>query len=179
MVDQHLRQPDPRRPDFRQPAPRRSSTTGSAWRWPAIVGTLCFPWQILDNLFVFLGYYGAFLSAIGGIMVADYYLIRRRRLNVPDLYRLDGQYRYAGGFNPAGLVAWLVAGGCRSLVLAVCGADRLPGRPRPLHPPDAGVRAAAHPQAEIDSGFSDRFLATSRGESWSIVGGVRRQREDL
>ena len=76
-----------------------------------VVGTLCFPWAILDNLFVFLGYYGAFLSAIGGIMIADYYLIRRRRLNVPDLYRLDGQFRYAGGFNPAGLIAWLVAGG--------------------------------------------------------------------
>ena len=69
------------------------------------------PWAILDNLFAFLGYYGAFLSAIGGIMIADYYLIRRRRLNVPDLYRLDGQFRYAGGFNPAGLIAWLVAGG--------------------------------------------------------------------
>jgi NCS1 family nucleobase:cation symporter-1 len=40
-----------------------------------VVRTLCFPWQILDNLFVFLGNYGPFLSAIGGIMVADYYFI--------------------------------------------------------------------------------------------------------
>ncbi|WP_018001027.1 NCS1 family transporter [Paracoccus sp. N5] len=70
-----------------------------------VVGTLCFPWQILDNLFVFLGYYGAFLSAIGGIMVADYYVIRRRRLNVPALYDPEGQYRYHRGFNPAGLIA--------------------------------------------------------------------------
>ena len=75
------------------------------------MGTLCFPWQILDNLFVFLGYYGAFLSAIGGIMVADYYVIRRRRLNVPELFSLSGQYRYAGGFNMAGLLAWVLAGG--------------------------------------------------------------------
>lgn len=76
-----------------------------------IVGTLCFPWEILNNLFVFLGYYGAFLSAIGGIMVADYFILRKRRINVPDLYRMDGQFRYAGGFNPAGMNAWILAGG--------------------------------------------------------------------
>lgn len=75
-----------------------------------VVGTLCFPWQILDNLFVFLGYYGAFLSAIGGIMVADYYVIRQRRVNVPALFDPHGQYRYHRGFNPAGLIAWIVAG---------------------------------------------------------------------
>ena len=75
-----------------------------------IVGTLCFPWQILDNLFVFLGYYGAFLSAIGGIIIADYYVIRNRRVNVPALYDPEGQYRYHRGFNPAGMIAWLLAG---------------------------------------------------------------------
>ena len=37
-----------------------------------------------------------------------------------------------------------------------------------------------HPQAEIDSGFSDRFLATSRGESWAdIAGSQGASREDL
>ena len=62
------------------------------------------PWAILDNLFAFLFSYGSFLSAIGGIMVADYYLIRRRRLNVPQLYELQGQFHYWRGFNPAGLL---------------------------------------------------------------------------
>ncbi|MGM0982139.1 MAG: NCS1 family transporter [Pseudomonadota bacterium] len=76
----------------------------------AIVGTLFMPWKILDNLFSFLFSYGAFLSAIGGIMVADYYFIRKRRINVPDLYREDGQFYYFMGFNPAGLIAWGVAG---------------------------------------------------------------------
>ncbi len=75
-----------------------------------VVGTLCFPWEILNNLFTFLGYCGAFLLSIGGIMVADYYVLRGRRVNVPALYDPQGQYRYAGGFNPAGLVAWIVAG---------------------------------------------------------------------
>lgn len=76
----------------------------------AIVGTLFMPWAILENLFSFLFSYGAFLSAIGGIMVADYYFIRKRRLNVPDLYLEDGQFVYMKGFNPAGLIAWAVAG---------------------------------------------------------------------
>ncbi|MBB5224055.1 NCS1 family nucleobase:cation symporter-1 [Amaricoccus macauensis] len=145
-----------------------------------VVGTLCFPWAILDNLFAFLGYYGAFLSAIGGIMVADYYLVRRRRLNVPDLYRVNGQFRYAGGFNVAGLGAWLVAGGVAALQpqYAV-----LIGFPLGLVLYTALMRAfvlRAHPQAEITSGFSDAFLATSRGTSWSIAGaGTRHEREDL
>ncbi len=71
-----------------------------------IIGTLSMPWAILDNLFAFLFSYGSFLSAIGGIMVADYYLLRGRRLNVPELYRQDGQFFYWRGINPAGLLAW-------------------------------------------------------------------------
>lgn len=145
-----------------------------------VVGTVCFPWAILDNLFVFLGYYGAFLSAIGGIMIADYYLIRRRRLNVPDLYRVDGQFRYAGGFNWAGMIAWLVAGGLAAWwpQYAV-----LIGFPVGLVLYVVLMRSMVLPkyaQAEIDSGFSDRFLATSRGESWADVAGRHgARREDL
>lgn len=76
----------------------------------AVVGTLFMPWAILDNLFAFLFSYGAYLSAIGGIMVSDYYFIRKRRLNVPHLYHKGGQFHYIKGFNPAGIIAWLVAG---------------------------------------------------------------------
>lgn len=76
----------------------------------AVVGTLFMPWKILDNLFTFLFSYGAFLSAIGGIMVADYYFIRKRRINIPDLYREHGQFHYVRGFNPAGIIAWVLAG---------------------------------------------------------------------
>ncbi|WP_260466427.1 NCS1 family transporter [Pseudomonas luteola] len=83
-----------------------------------VIGTLSMPWAILDNLFAFLFSYGSFLSAIGGIMVADYYLIRRRRLNVPQLYELQGQFHYWRGFNPAGLLAWAAAS-----VLAYCSGD--------------------------------------------------------
>lgn len=145
-----------------------------------VVGTVCFPWAILDNLFVFLGYYGAFLSAIAGIMIADYYLIRRRRLNVPDLYRMNGQFRYAGGFNWAGLIAWLVAG---SLAAWWSHYAVLIGFPVGLILYVLLMRAVVlprHAQAEIESGFSDRFLATSCGKSWAdIAGRHQQQREDL
>lgn len=76
-----------------------------------VVGTLSMPWAILDNLFAFLFSYGSFLSAIGGIMIADYFILRNRRLNVPELYSTQGQFRYYKGVNPAGLIAWLAAGG--------------------------------------------------------------------
>lgn len=141
-----------------------------------IIGTLCFPWEILDNLFVFLGYYGAFLSAIGGIMIADYYLIRRRRVNVPDLYSMTGQFRYSAGINWAGMIAWLVAGG-----IAAWYADYafIIGFPLGLvlyYVLMKTMVLPGNPQAEIESGFSDRFLATSVGKSWAYVGHRRFER---
>jgi NCS1 family nucleobase:cation symporter-1 len=48
------------------------------------------------------------LGAVGGIMIADYYLLRRRRLNVDDLYRRGGEYEYKAGFNPVAIVALVV-----------------------------------------------------------------------
>ena len=138
-----------------------------------VVGTLCFPWQILDNLFVFLGYYGAFLSAIGGIMVADYYVIRRRRLNVPALYDLEGQYRYGRSFNPAGLIAWVLAGAIAAwwsvyafligfplgflLYLAL------------MH----GLVLSRYGQEELEARELDDYLAASVGMDWVHLGGGR------
>lgn len=141
-----------------------------------IIGTLCFPWQILNNLFVFLGYYGAFLSAIGGIMTADYYLIRRRRVNVPDLYNMKGQFRYAGGVNWAGIVSWIGAGG-----MAAWYSDYafIIGFPLGLVLYYVLMKAfvlPSNPQQELSSGYSDRFLGTSVGMSWVHLGEGQFQR---
>lgn len=136
-----------------------------------IIGTLSMPWLILDNLFSFLFSYGSFLSTIGGIMVADYFVIRRRRLNVPDLYEADGQFRFLGGVNPAGVLTWMIGGGAAFysgpwafVVGFVLGfvlylmLMRLWVLPR-------------YPQAELTSGHSDRYLATSVSYSWSYTPG--------
>lgn len=131
-----------------------------------IVGSLSMPWLILDNLFQFLFSYGSFLSAIGGIMVADYYLLRKRRLNVPDLYEPNGQFRFTRGVNPAGLAAWLIGGGLAFfsgqwafVVGFVSGLVVYPILMRLWVLP-------RHPQAEITSHFSDRYLATSVDCNW-------------
>lgn len=132
-----------------------------------VVGTLAMPWLILNNLFTFLGYYGALLSAVGGIMIADYYVLRRRRLNVPDLYRADGQFRFMGGFNPAGLVAWAVAGGLALWQLQYAYLVGLPvGFVVYLLLMKLWI-VPSHPQAEVTSGFSDDYLATSVGKEWA------------
>lgn len=131
-----------------------------------IAGTLCFPWALLDNLFVFLSYCGAFLSGIGGIMVADYYILRRRRLNVPDLYRADGQFRYAMGFNPAGLIAWIVAGCVAAFLLDYSFVIGFPlGMALYLLLMRVWV-LPRFPQAECAPGAGEEWLATSAGRSW-------------
>lgn len=132
-----------------------------------VVGTLAMPWLILDNLFTFLSYYGAALSALGGIMLADYYVIRRRRLNVPDLYRMDGQFRYAGGVNPAGLVAWVLAGVVAVSLLDYAYIVGLPlGFVLYLILMKLWI-IPRYPQDELTAGFDDRFLATTAGREWA------------
>ncbi|WP_207100179.1 NCS1 family transporter [Paracoccus shandongensis] len=137
-----------------------------------VVGTLCFPWQILDNLFVFLGYYGAFLSAIGGIMVADYYVIRRRRLNVPALYDPEGQYRYTGGFNPAGLIAWLLAGAVAAWWSAFAFVIGFPLGFLVYLALMKVLVLPRHAQMELQ-GAADDYLAASVGMDWVHLGGGR------
>ncbi|SMO94584.1 NCS1 family transporter [Paracoccus laeviglucosivorans] len=135
-----------------------------------VVGTLCFPWQILDNLFVFLGYYGAFLSAIGGIMVADYYVIRRRRVNVPALFDPQGQYRYRHGFNLAGLIAWVLAGAIAAWWSAFAFVIGFPLGFLFYLVLMKLLVLPHHRQAEL-TGSGDDFLAASVGMDWQYVGG--------
>jgi NCS1 family nucleobase:cation symporter-1 len=79
----------------------------------AFVGILMMPWKLLASsqgyIFTWLIGYSALLGPIGGILIADYFVLRRRELDVDDLYRRGGRYEYAGGFNPAALAA-LAAG---------------------------------------------------------------------
>ena len=76
----------------------------------AFIGVLMMPWQLLASsggyIFVWLAGYSALLGPIAGILIADYWLIRRTRLAVDDLYREHGSYTYRRGWNPAALVAF-------------------------------------------------------------------------
>ena len=79
-----------------------------------LVGILMQPWRLLADAsgYIFswlLGYSGG-LGAIAGVLIADYWVVRRSRLRLEDLYLTDGAYTYRSGWNPAAVVATLV--GC-------------------------------------------------------------------
>lgn len=73
------------------------------------LGIAMFPWKLMETagayLFTWLVGYSALLGPIAGIMIADYFLIRKTALDVDALFRHDGRYGANGGWNPAGLTA--------------------------------------------------------------------------
>lgn len=80
-----------------------------------IVGAAMLPWKLIadPNGYIFkwlLGYSGG-LGSLAGVLVADYWLVRKKELRIADLYRRKGAYAYSGnGVNPRALVA--TAAGC-------------------------------------------------------------------
>jgi len=83
------------------------------------MGIALMPWKLLANYKTFilgwLGGYAAFLGPVAGIMICDYFIIRRRELQVNDLYLRGGIYEYWHGFNWLALAA-LAAGAGAALV---------------------------------------------------------------
>jgi NCS1 family nucleobase:cation symporter-1 len=80
-----------------------------------VLGVVSAPWLILSNFDAFLSFilhYSALFGPILGVMLADYFVLRRGELHVDDLY-VDGpqsRYWYSGGLNLAGLTAVIVPG---------------------------------------------------------------------
>ena len=97
-----------------------------------ILGIVMQPWRLLADpsgyVFRWLGGYSGGLGSIAGVLIADYWLIRRKKLELPDLYKVRGAYTYAGGWNWRAVAATLL--GC---VLAWGGAPVL-GEGRALIP---------------------------------------------
>ncbi|MBK6436014.1 MAG: NCS1 family nucleobase:cation symporter-1 [Rhodanobacteraceae bacterium] len=77
------------------------------------IGIAMFPWKLLEStgayIFTWLIGYSALLGPIAGIMLADYFLIRRTELDSEELFKEGGRYSYRGGWNPVAFVA-LIAG---------------------------------------------------------------------
>jgi NCS1 family nucleobase:cation symporter-1 len=94
--------------DFSNVAPSKIDFRKGAFI-AAGVGVVILPWKLMQDagqyLFTWLLGYGALLGAVGGVMIADYFLIRRCRLELDDLYRRNGAYEYWRGVNPIALVA--------------------------------------------------------------------------
>jgi NCS1 family nucleobase:cation symporter-1 len=77
-----------------------------------VIGLLIQPWRLVANAGVYINTwligYSLLLGACGGVLIADYWVLRRGRLHLTGLYRRDGPYWYFGGFNPIALVALAV-----------------------------------------------------------------------
>lgn len=71
-----------------------------------VIGLVTTPWNFAEYIPTVLLVISALLGPIVGIMISDYYLIRRTNLNVEDLYKANGQYRYWNNFNPAALIVY-------------------------------------------------------------------------
>ncbi len=76
----------------------------------ALIGLLFMPWKLLATsggyLFTWLGGYGTLLGAIAGILLVDYYLVRKTELKIDDLYKRGGEYEYSGGWNLHAVIAF-------------------------------------------------------------------------
>ena len=70
------------------------------------------PWYVLETfsnyIFGWLGAYGAMLGAFDGIAIADYWLVRKRLIDLAQLYSPQGIYSYAGGINVRAVIALLI-----------------------------------------------------------------------
>ena len=70
-----------------------------------IIGIAIMPWKLLENADRYIGWliaYSGFLGPIAGIFIADYWVVRKARLSLPDLYSSDGIY---GTWNIKALIA--------------------------------------------------------------------------
>jgi len=97
--------------DFANLAPKKISfKTGGLIT--GIIGICIFPWKLIADpggyIFTWLVGYSSLLGPVGGIMIADYYFIRKQQLNTMELYRHTGQYSYNKGFNSKAIVALLL-----------------------------------------------------------------------
>ena len=70
-----------------------------------LLGVVICPWLLLDAYQNFLISYSGLLGAVGGVLIADYFLVRGTKLDLAALYQSKGPYTYRSGFNPAALVA--------------------------------------------------------------------------
>ena len=79
-----------------------------------IIGILMQPWRLLADpsgyIFAWLVGYSGGLGSIAGVLIADYWFVRKKRLQLADLYRPKGEYTYNAGWNWRAVLATLI--GC-------------------------------------------------------------------
>src|SRR5437867_3514848 len=108
--------------DFSNLSPRRISfRVGGLITCAA--GILMQPWKLMADygsyIFGWLVGYSGFLGPIAGVLICDYFVVRKKLLVVEDLYERDGRYEYARGFHWAAIVALAAGAGVAFIGLVV------------------------------------------------------------
>ena len=137
--------------DFSSLAPRRISyVTGGLIT--AVIGIAMMPWKLYADasayIFTWLVGYSSLMGAIGGILIADYWIVRGRELSLRDLFDPAGRYAYTGGVNRRAMAV---------LVLAIL----------PVVP--GFLRAAVTPGGQV---ASPMFLDTLYTYAWFVTFGI-------
>ncbi len=98
--------------DFSSLAPKRISYVAGGLITAAI-GILMMPWKLYSDaaafIFTWLIGYSSLMGAIGGVLIADYWVLRRQQLTLADLFKVDGRYSYRNGVNWRAMAATTVA----------------------------------------------------------------------
>jgi NCS1 family nucleobase:cation symporter-1 len=93
-----------------------------------IIGILMMPWELLANPARYIGGwlvgYSGSLGSVAAVLIVDYWLLRKKQLDLRGLYTTGGTYYYKGGWNPAAVIATVLGAG-----VALAGAFWPPMRP--------------------------------------------------
>jgi len=97
--------------DFANLSPKKISFRTGGYI-TGIIGILIFPWKLIADpsgyIFTWLVGYSSLLGPVGGILIADYYFIRKQNLDTIQLYQSKGIYTFSNGFNKAAIIALLL-----------------------------------------------------------------------
>ena len=79
----------------------------------AVIGVLMMPWKLMSSMgayiFTWLIGYSGLMGAIAGILICDYWVLRKQRLDLAALFDPEGRYSYAGGINWRAIVVLVIA----------------------------------------------------------------------
>ncbi|MBS1580069.1 MAG: NCS1 family nucleobase:cation symporter-1 [Bacteroidetes bacterium] len=98
--------------DFAHLSPKKISFRTGGYI-TGIIGILILPWKLIADpsgyIFTWLVAYSSLLGPIGGIMIVDYFFLRKKELSITDLFNTKGIYSYKNGINAKAIIA-LIAG---------------------------------------------------------------------
>jgi NCS1 nucleoside transporter family len=80
-----------------------------------LIGIVMCPWWLMDDISPALVFVSGLLGPVLGIMIADYFVVRKMELQLAELFKVRGAYTYSGGFNWVAMGA-MVAGMATALV---------------------------------------------------------------